>query len=176
MYQNPCRSGSSMVIRYGWTIAQMRPASAVSGPSAETAVCRQECLVLACARWRTSSAFIPHLSRLIVRRGVQRPVRVRSSLAGQEAEEIPGADCEEDDRLLERHRRPSDLLIRQRRKAPEPVRHLDVVVVDGTRDEREQEPERAHHDECREQIDRTCACRDAVRLVLEHRPPEEEPG
>src|SRR4029078_4320440 len=66
---------------------------------------------------------------LIVRRRVQRAVRIRSPLSREEAEEVQGAHREEEKRLLERHRGTADLLVGQRREAPEPVRNRDVVVV-----------------------------------------------
>src|SRR5713226_4498117 len=53
----------------------------------------------------------------------------------QEAEEVESEDAEEDDRLLGRHRHPRDLLVGDRREAPEPGARL-VEAVDRARKER----------------------------------------
>ena len=71
---------------------------------------------------------------------------------------------------------PPSLLVGERREAPQLVGRLDVEVVDGARNEGEQEAERSRDDERGEEVHRARACRDAVRLVVERGPPEEEPG
>ena len=79
-------------------------------------------------------------------------------------------------RLLERHRAAADLLVGQRRQPPEPVRRLDVVVVDRARDQREQQPERARDDERGEQVHRARAGGEPVRLVRSTGHQKRQPG
>src|SRR6185436_6424078 len=71
--------------------------------------------------------------------------------------------------------RSPDLLVGQRGEAPE-TRRMDVELVDGTRDQREQQAEGAGEHERGEQVDRAVAAGQPVRLVLKRRPPEEEAG
>src|SRR4029078_77045 len=109
------------------------------------------------------------------RRAAQVAKRIRTTLAAEKAQEEVGTGDEEDSRLLERHRRSPDLLVGQRGEAPE-TRRMDVEVVDGTRERREQQAEGAGEHECGEQVDRAVAAGKPVRLVLKRRPPEEEAG
>jgi len=53
---------------------------------------------------------------------------------------------------------------------------MDVEVVDGPRNQGEQEAERARQDERGEEVHRTGATWQALRPVLESGPPEQEPA
>src|SRR5918995_6501632 len=71
-------------------------------------------------------------------------------LLGEEAEEEDREDREEDDRLLDRHRHASDLLVDVRRESPEPAA-VDVRVVDRLGQESQQQTDWACEDESEEE-------------------------
>src|SRR5438876_5574654 len=109
------------------------------------------------------------------RRRTSSRVVSNSAFLREEAAEPVREDDEEDDRLLGRHGRAGELLVAERRQAPEPRRVL-VEVVDRTRQQREQEPERRREDERRERVARARAALEPPRSVLHQRPPHEYSG
>src|SRR4029450_36294 len=96
-------------------------------------------------------------------------------LLGKEAKEENGEDGEEDARLLHRHRYAGDLLVGLRREAPE-ASAVDLPVVRRLRQQSHEQADWACKDERDEDVERTRRTRKAVRQILEHRPPEEQPG
>src|SRR6185437_12978759 len=101
-------------------------------------------------------------------RGSRWLVNVSSALFLQkEPKEPVGEDCEEDDRLLDCHEHPCELLVLERVEAPDAVVCVDVEVVDRVRDERHDETDRARDDESREHVGSTRARSELVWLVLE---------
>ena len=79
---------------------------------------------------------------------------------------------DEDDRLLDGHRRAGDLLVEQVRPSPDRRARL-VEAVERIGDEREQQAERAGQDERGEKVG---GLRDRVGATVDDRPPECEPG
>src|SRR5919201_6095804 len=93
-------------------------------------------------------------------------------LLAEEPCEVDRAREAEDDRLLGGHGYSGDLLVGEGRQTPEPGRVL-VERVDRRGQEREEEAERAHEHESREQIDRLLA---RALAPLQDGPPEEHTG
>src|ERR1044072_2858644 len=99
----------------------------------------------------------------------------RSRLFAQEAEEVEGEAREEDERLGAGHEDARDLLVRGGREAPE-ARCAHVEVVDRARQEGQHERHRAREEEGGEEEDGLLRGVQAMRRVLEDRPPEERAG
>src|SRR3954468_3559080 len=101
-------------------------------------------------------------------------VTVTRVLFGHETHEEEGEEPEEENRLADGHQGASDLLVLQWIQAPE-AGGLDVGVVEGRREKCEKEPQRAREDEGREEVGGLPTRRKVPRLLVEDRPPEEEP-